>query len=67
MLKRMWLFLLVFVLMLNFSACGTTTAPQATQPQEELVTDAITLMDNDSITVRVLKIDPEAEEGYTVQ
>ena len=64
MSKRIWLFLLVAALLLSFSACGKTPAEQA--PPEVLVTDPITLIDMESLVLRVLKIEPDNEAGYTV-
>ena len=66
MLKRIWLFLLVTLLLLNFSACGKTPAEQQASPPEELVTDPITLIELESLVLRVLKIEPDNAAGYTV-
>lgn len=64
MLKRLWLLLLVAALLLGISACGNKAAEPA--QEETLVTDPITLVDETALVVRVLKIEPEAEAGYTV-
>lgn len=67
MLKRTFLFLLTVFLLASFSACGKAPATQpATQPVETPVTEPITLIENDALTLRVLKIEPEAEAGYAV-
>lgn len=65
MLRRICLFLLVAILLSSFSACGEK-APASAAPVETLVTDPITLVDEDALVVRVLKIEPENEAGYTV-
>ena len=65
MLQRIWLFLLVTTLLLSCSACGKKPAEQPA-PVEKLVTDPITLIDEEALVVRVLKIEPENEAGYTV-
>lgn len=66
-MKRTLLFLLAAFLLLSLSACGKTPATQPTpQAAETPVTDPITLLDNDALTLRVLKIEPETEAGYAV-
>lgn len=64
MLKKIWLLLLVTALLLSVSACGKTPVEQP--PEEKLVTDPITLIDEDTLVVRVLKIEPDNQAGYTI-